>query len=151
VNGAQEVEYLVPPEAGDRTDPAGVAPTPSISVASPRLQLARLARFAALGTSGVLDADSGPGGHFVTVSHDERVGGVTCIAVGDSGYEVSLRLVCALVPLSAVARAVCARVTAAAVRSGLPLARVNVDVVEIRDPRFDADFATTALDSGRTG
>lgn len=119
--------------------------------ASPRVELARLARLAALGTPGVLDTDPGPDGRFTTVAGDQRIDGVTCIAAGDSGYEVSLRLVCGLVPLLRVAQAVRSEVTVAAARAALPLEAVNVDVVAVRDPRFDADLTTAVPISGRAG
>jgi hypothetical protein len=118
---------------------------------TPRFRLARLARVAALDTVGILDADSGPDGRFVTVDHDQRVEGVTCIAVGDSGYEVSLHLVCGLVPLPALARSVRSRVVDAAAKAGLPLGPVNVHVAAVRDARFDAEPTIAAVAPAQAG
>jgi hypothetical protein len=103
-------------------------------VHSPRLRLARLARHAALGVPGVIGTDSGPGGIFVTVSGDERVEGVRCVATKGGGYEVSLQLICALVPLPALSDRVKATVASMAARARLPLTSVSVHIVAVDEP-----------------
>lgn len=95
---------------------------------SPRLRLARLARDAALAVPGVLRMDGGPDGLFAVVSGNQRVDGVLCAATADGGFDLSLRLVCALVPLPALGERVRAGVRARAAAAGLPTASVTVHV-----------------------
>jgi uncharacterized alkaline shock family protein YloU len=114
--------------------PSGPAARERPTAQSPRLRLARLARHAALGVPGVTGTDSGPGGIFVTVSGDERLEGVTCVATKGGGYEVSLQLICALVPLPALADRVRGAVASMAARAGLPVSSVSVRVVAVTEP-----------------
>jgi hypothetical protein len=71
-----------------------------VRIESERVRLARAALTAALGVLGVLGADPGPNGTFVTeTSTGDRLLGVTCVAASPDGYDVSLRLVAGLVAL----------------------------------------------------
>ncbi len=106
---------------------AGLPP----AVGSERFRLARLARDASLRVSGVVGADPGPTGSFVTVSGGERLDGVMCVATGSGGYEVSLRLVCGLVPLPALGEQVKAAVQRTAGRAGIALESVSVHVAAL--------------------
>ncbi len=98
---------------------------------SERFRLARLARDAALRVPGVIGTDIGPMGSFITAGGGERLEGVICAATRDGGYEVSLRLVCALVPLPALGELVKHAVTRSASLAGIPLDRVDVHVAAL--------------------
>ncbi len=110
-----------------------------ISVSAPgpggseRVRLARLAREAALRVPGVTGTDTGPVGLVITAGGGERLEGVLCVAIQDGGYEVTLRLVCGLVPLPALGERVRAAVTAAAASAGLPLESVGVHVAAVAE------------------
>jgi hypothetical protein len=91
---------------------------PDVGGPSPRVRLAQLARETALGTPGVVDLDAGPTGMFCTVGAGHRIGGVTCSTAPEGGFDLSLRLVCELVPLYAVADRVRAGIEAAATEAG---------------------------------
>jgi hypothetical protein len=98
---------------------------------SPRVQLAALARDTALAVDGVVELDSGAGGLFVTAGGGVRVAGVRCLAAPEGGYDVSLRLVCRLMPLPALADRVRAAVVSAAQVGGLQLATVTITVADV--------------------
>ncbi len=98
---------------------------------SERFRLARLAREAALRVPGVVTTDTGPMGLFVTVGGGERLEGVICAATPEGGYEVSLRLVCELVPLLALGEQVKHAVTRTAALSGIGLASIDVHVAAL--------------------
>ena len=102
--------------------------------ASERMRLARLAHAAALRVPGVIRADGGPVGLFVSAGDGERVEGVICTAAADGGYEISLRLVCALVPLQRVAEQARTAVVADASRAGIRVASVDVQVADVAGP-----------------
>jgi hypothetical protein len=126
------------------TPPAAIGagtPAPPVlggRVPSPRLQLARLARSAALGVGGVLALDAGPDGRFAVVSGDERIDGVVCVAVAGGGvggaHAVALRLVCALVPLGPLGERVRVKVREAAAAAGLSLGSVSVHIAAVAAP-----------------
>ena len=101
---------------------------------SDRVRLAQLSRDAALAVIGVDGADRGPTGLFLTAGDGQQVDGVRCVASGDGGYEVSLRLRCELVPLLAVADGVRTSVRRAASAAGIALADVNVLIADVVDP-----------------
>jgi hypothetical protein len=95
--------------------------------ASERVRLARVVRDAALRVPGVAGTDVGPLGAFMTGADDgERLEGVSCIAAPGGGYDVSLRLVCDLVPLHPLGELVRAAVGRAAATAGIKLERVGV-------------------------
>ena len=100
---------------------------------SERLRLARLARDAALSVSGVVATDPGPTGLVVTVAGGQRLEGVLCAATKDGGYDITLRLICRLVPLPALSEQVKAAVRRAADAAGLPVETVSVHVAELID------------------
>jgi hypothetical protein len=109
-----------------------VSPSRAPSVESERVHLARLARDAALRVAGVAGTDIGPLGAFVTGAGDgERVEGVICVAVKGGGYDVSLRLVCGLVPLHPLGERVRTAVNRAAAIAGVKLERVSVHFAEL--------------------
>lgn len=98
---------------------------------SERVRLARLARDAALRVPGVVGTDTGVNGVFVTVGGGERLEGVICAATTDGGYELSLRLVCELVPLVALGERVKAAVQRAATLVGIGVDSVSVHVAAL--------------------
>jgi hypothetical protein len=102
---------------------------------SERFRLARLARDAALRVPGVLGTDTGPMGLFVTVDGGQRVEGVMCMATSGDGYEVSLRLVCALVPLLTLGELVRTAVRRTAALAGIELESVSVHVAALTGAR----------------
>jgi hypothetical protein len=93
-----------------------------------------MARDVAMRTRGVVRTDVGPGGLFVSVGDGQRVDGVTCVASTDGGYEISLRLVCALMPLEPIAEQVRTVVGAKAAMAGIQVTRVDVQVVDVAGP-----------------
>jgi hypothetical protein len=101
---------------------------------SPRFRLARLARDTALRVPGVMRADAGPAGLFVTTGEGERLEGVTCVAASGGGYEVSLRLVCGMVPLLRLADQVRATVSSSAARAGIAVTSVTVHITDLAVP-----------------
>ncbi len=98
---------------------------------SPRVELAALTRDVALAIEGVVGLDSGAGGLFVTAGGGVQVPGVRCVAAPEGGYDVSLRLVCRVVPLPALADGVRAAVVTAAAIAGLKLATVTITIADI--------------------
>jgi hypothetical protein len=112
--------------------------TPSTSAAprrsSPRMLLASMTYDVAMRTRGVVRTDVGPGGLFVCVGDGQRVEGVTCVAAADGGYEISLRLVCALMPLQPIAEQVRTVVGARAVAAGIHVTSVNVQITDVTGP-----------------
>jgi hypothetical protein len=98
------------------------------------MRLARLAHDCALRVSGVIRTDVGPSGLFVSVGDGRRVEGVICAADRDGGYAISLRLVCALMPLQAIAEQVRAAVTAAGAAAATRVNSVNVAVADVAGP-----------------
>ena len=115
------------------TEPANPSPAFPSTVGSERFRLARLAHDAALRVPGVADTDTGPMGRFVTVGGGERLDGVTCVAA-EGGFDVSLRLVCELVPLPELLTNVKAAVQRAALAAGIPVADLNVFVADVVEP-----------------
>ncbi len=103
------------------------------TVGSERFRLARLARDAALRVPGVAGTDTGPIDTFISVGGGERLEGVRCVATKDGGYEITLRLICRLVPLLALSEQVKAAVTRAALSAAIPLDGVNVCVAALND------------------
>jgi hypothetical protein len=101
---------------------------------SPRIRLARMAHDVAMRTRGVVRTDVGPEGLFVSVGDGQRVEGVICVAAMDGGYEISLRLVCALMPLQPIAEQVRTVVGAKAVIAGIHVTSVNVQVADVAGP-----------------
>ena len=99
---------------------------------SERFRLARLARDAALRTPGVAATDIGPTGTFITVAGSDRVEGVICVATTNGGYEVTLRLVCQLVPLPQLGEQIKAAIATAAA-----IARIQVDSVGVHVAGLD--------------
>jgi hypothetical protein len=107
-------------------------------VESERVRLARAARQAALAVRGVRAMDAGPAENFVTGAGDgERLVGVTCIAVPDGGYEVSLCLVAGLVQLHPLSERVQAAVVRVASFARIRLASVSVHFADLaaEEPR----------------
>lgn len=116
--------------------PAGAALSPPVGWGvSPRMRLAGVARDTALRVGGVLALTSGADGRFAVVSGENRIDGVLCVATRGGGYDVALRLVCALVPLVDVGERVRQKVREAAAAAGLPLETVSVLVVDVVPPR----------------
>ncbi len=93
-----------------------------------------LARDAALAVDGVLGLDAGPTELFMTAGGGVRVGGVRSVAAPEGGFEVTLRLVCALVPLPALADRVREAVTRHITGVGDELQSVTVVVADVAVP-----------------
>ncbi|MFX9123736.1 hypothetical protein ABTN41_19895, partial [Acinetobacter baumannii] len=66
----------------------------------------------------------------MTVDGSARVDGVSCLAAPD-GYDVSLQLICEMVPLPALGARVEAAVRRAATTAGIPVGEVSVHVAEL--------------------
>jgi hypothetical protein len=109
-------------------DIPSLAPAP---IGSERVRLAGLAREAALRVPGVVATDAGPSGVLITEGARQRIDGVLCVATKDGGYDVTLRLVCGLVPLLALGEAVKAAVRRAAGVAGLQVESVDVQVAAV--------------------
>ena len=95
------------------------------------MRLAQLASEIALATPGVVELDAGPAGAVATIGAGIRVPGVTCAAAPGGEYDVSLRLVCRLVDLPALAARVRAAILAGAASAGLHAATVAIEVVNV--------------------
>jgi hypothetical protein len=113
--------------------PARAAAQPGAN-SSERVRLAILAHAVALRVPGVVGTDSGTAGFHATLAGGQRLEGVRCVASAEHGYEVSLRLICALVPLPSLAAIVRSRVLAAATRAGLPVDAVSIQIVGLAGP-----------------
>jgi hypothetical protein len=99
---------------------------------SDRVRLARAAITAALGVPGVLAAEAGPHGAFVTeTALGERLPGVVCVAAPSDGYDVSLRLVCGLVALHPLGERIRVAVLRAATIAGITVQSVTVHFAEL--------------------
>ncbi len=97
--------------------------------ASERVRLARAALGAALLVPGVRAGDAGPARmHFTAAGEGQRLDGVTCIADGRGGYEVSLQLVCEAVPLATLSAQIHERVSGAASGADLTAVLGNISV-----------------------
>jgi hypothetical protein len=115
------------------TDSADMPAGRSAPVGSERFRLAQLARAAALRIPAVTGTDTGPIGTFLTAGGGERVNGVLCVATKAGGYEVSLRLICSPVPLTALGEQVRAAVTRASQLADIPLDKVNVHIADVTE------------------
>ena len=118
------------PAAAPAADDTTARPSAAVGL-SPRLRLARLARDTTLRVGGVLALDTGGDGRFAVVSGEERIDGLLCTATPEGGYDVALRVVCALVPLGALGERVREAVRETATAAGLPLATVSVHVTDV--------------------
>ncbi len=114
--------------------PPGPTGTSRPAVESPRVRLARLALDAARAVPGVADTDAGPTGLFFTAGGGERLNGVTCAVAPEGGYDVSLRLVCELVPLPVLAERVRLAVLSVGAQAGIAVQSVNVAITGVLDP-----------------
>lgn len=130
-------DSLAPPPVPDapvRARPAAPQPEPQAPVGggvSDRIRLAWLARAVALQMPGVVATDGGPAGRYTTGSGAERLDGVLCVASPEGGYELTLSLVCGLVPLQPLGSSIRDAVTSAAAAAGLPLRSVNIHVAAL--------------------
>ena len=107
-------------------------PTPF--AASDRLRIATLARDAALTVAGVDGLDAGPARTFVTAGAGEVVGGVNCVAAPEGGYDVSLQLVCEIVPLHPLADRVRDAIAAATAEEQLVAQTVTIRITDVVEP-----------------
>jgi hypothetical protein len=89
------------------------------AVSSTRATLARLARAAAIATTGVVETTSGPTRMWVTMDRVERIPGVVSTALPDGTYGVELHLTAGLVPLHPLADSVRGAVGGAIRAAGL--------------------------------
>ena len=107
---------------------------PPAATSTERVRLAILAQAVALRMPGVVGMDSGTAGLHATLAGDQRLEGVRCVATAGDGYEISLRLICALVPLPSLAAIVRSRVVNAAIRAGLPVSAVSIQIAGVAGP-----------------
>jgi hypothetical protein len=99
---------------------------------SERVRLARLVLAAAFAVPGVLGADAGPQGAFVTeTAAGDRLPGVSCVAASPGGYDVSLRLVCGLVALYPLGERIRTAVMRAATLAGVTVQSVSVHFADL--------------------
>lgn len=103
----------------------------SSDLESERFRLARAVRAAVLGVPGVVGTDVGPSGVCVTSERGERLEGILCMAAAGGAYDVTLRLVCSLVPLEALAEQVRDSARQAADAGQPQLGRIDVQVADV--------------------
>ena len=104
---------------------------PTSTAPSARVRLAQLAHDAALLLDGVRSLDTGTAGTFLTAGGGARVPGVVATVAPEGGYDVSLRLVCALVPLPALTDRVRDAVHIIAAEAGLAVQTVTILVTDV--------------------
>jgi hypothetical protein len=102
--------------------------------ASARLQLAALARETALAVPGVAELDPGTPRTYFTAGAGEIVWGVNCVAAPEGGYDLTLHLVCELVPLRPLGDRVRAAVAAAASGAEMIAQTVTIRITDVVDP-----------------
>ena len=107
---------------------------PAQLVASDRVRLAALTRDVALAVPGVRALDAGPARRFFTAGAGEIVSGVNCVAAPEGGFDLSLQLVCDLVPLRPVAERVRAAVETAAAGAEMIARSVTIRVTDVVEP-----------------
>jgi hypothetical protein len=107
---------------------------PLVGGPSERVRLAQLARDVALKTHGVAGLDAGPVGAFATVGGGHRIAGVTCATAPEGGFDLSLQLVCELVPLRPLAGRVRRAIGIAALREQLAVQTVTIAVTDVAEP-----------------
>ncbi len=114
--------------------PAGVTMAPVSS--STRATLARVARAAAIATTGVVETTSGPTRMWVTMDRTERIPGVVSTALADGTYGVELHLTAGLVPLHPLADSVRGAVGGAirAAGHGDLLGPIDISIDDIAAP-----------------
>jgi hypothetical protein len=120
--------------AARTTSPAQARSPNPRGAESVRARLARTALAAALSVPGVLRGDGGRTGLYATATSTGKVlQGVICSAASSGGYEVSLQLVCAPVPLMELAARIRAKVHTAAARAKVAdeLASVSIHFSDI--------------------
>ena len=115
-------------------EPAIPPPMSDGPQSSPRMHLARVARDAALGVPGVTGLSPGPTGLVLTADGQHRIDGVRCLSISDGSYDVSLSLVCALVPLLELSASVRRAVLRAAGLAGIAVADIDVSIVDVIEP-----------------
>jgi hypothetical protein len=108
---------------------------PTQFAASDRLRLATLARDTALTVPGVHALDPGPARAFVTAGAGEIVGGVNCVVAPQGGFDLSLQLVCELVPLHPLGDRVRAAIEAAASDEQLIAQTVTIRITDVVAPQ----------------
>jgi hypothetical protein len=99
--------------------------------ASVRFRLAVHIAQAVLAVPGVVALDPGRSGLDVTAERAGRISGVRCTAGPSGGYDVTVRLVSALVALEPLGVAVRAAAASAAALVGVTLERVDVHVADV--------------------
>lgn len=82
---------------------------------------------------GVVGTDAGPSGMFITVDGAQRLEGVLCVASQPGGYDITLGLVCKMVPLMALSQQVQAAVKRVADRAEIRLDDVSVHIAAINE------------------
>lgn len=107
-------------------------PTP----VSTREQLAAIAVSAATSVEGVAGMRARPGGVHATQVGGERLDGVSVVAAGAGGFDVTLCLLALPVPLHPLAARVREQVQVGAAAAGLPdaVAGIDVRIVAVVDP-----------------
>ena len=98
---------------------------------SDRVRLTKAAREATLRVPGVVATDTGPMGLYVTVAGGERLEGIICAASSDGGYDVSVRVIVALVSLPDLSEQITAAIMRAADRIGVPCSSVSIHFADL--------------------
>jgi hypothetical protein len=109
-------------------------PSEGPSGPSDRVRLTRAAREATLRVPGVVATDTGPMGLYVTVADGERLEGIVCAAATGGGYDISVRVIAALVSLPDLSERIIAAITRAAGRIGVPCSSVSIHFVDLLAP-----------------
>ncbi len=128
MSGAQDTAQGEPGARTAAGAPAAQGPPPP-RAQTERVRLARMALRAALLLPGVVEGDSGPLGLHVTgAGNGQRLDGVTAAAVGEEGYDLSLRLIARPVDLHALAERIRQGVGVMAESEGLGTSLLSIDV-----------------------
>jgi hypothetical protein len=110
---------------------AHLTPAEGPSGPSDRVRLTRAARDATLRVPGVVAMDTGPMGLYVTAAFGERLEGIICAAANDGGYDISVRVIAALVSLPDLSEQIIAAITRAADRIGVPCSSVSIHFADL--------------------
>ena len=130
---ARDAALRIPGVVGTDTGPIGMAERVLISADTTAGELhdalARLGADLMMRALGAVEL--AVGGAAGSVGGGERLEGVMCVATKNGGYEVTLRLVCAVVSLPNLGEQVKAAVAAMAAEAGIPVDSVSVHVAAV--------------------
>ncbi len=110
---------------------AHLIPAEGPSGPSDRVRLTKAARDATLRVPGVVATDTGRMGLYVTVAGGERLEGIICAAATGGGYDISVRVIAAVVSLPDLSERITAAITRAARRVGVPCSTVSIHFADL--------------------